>query len=287
VYFYDGLNHRPQETTPQGIMSCSYDNASNASRGRTSDSFAPAKPVPVPKGLAPGGPSMKRFHILLVLRCVAFTAAAGFLAVKARDYLESEWDTPTLRLLYGVLGCLLIWIVTSLSTRRLFRELMADAEVSRWQIAASQFKDSEGRTYTVHRYPWLLKYPVAAFGLIYVALPYLNAEPGKSIALVTYVLCFGLAFFSLSVAFYMFSYSVTLTQDGILVHAFGKREIAFSDVADTKLVRTAYGRQIVVTLNNGQLFRFGGKLTGFFTLLDALIAHTPTEPLNTNKVNAS
>jgi hypothetical protein len=233
---------------------------------------------------------MKLAQVLLLLRTAAFTVVAGFIVITLNGFLESNWDwpnSPTFRLLDGVVGCLLIWIVCSLSAQRLFRELRADAEVSRWQIAPDQFKDSEGRTYTVHRYPWLLRYPVAAFGLIYIALPFLNAELGKSIALVTYVLCFGLSFFALSVAFYMFTYSVTLKHYGILVRAFGKREIAFSDVADTKVVGTAYRRQIVVTLKNGQVFRFGGKLTGFFTLLDALIAQTPhrTE-LNTNTMSA-
>jgi hypothetical protein len=92
---------------------------------------------------------------------------------------------------------------------------------------------------------------------------------------VTYAGCFGIAFFVFAIAFYLFTYSVTVKRDGILVNAFGKREIAFSDVADTKVVRTMNGRQIVVTLKNGQVFRFGTKLTGFFTLLDALTAQTP------------
>jgi hypothetical protein len=220
---------------------------------------------------------MKLSPVLLALRGVAFIVAAGFIFITLRGQLESKGT----RLLDGVLGLSTIWIVYSLSMRSLFRELRADAVVSRWQIAADQFKDSEGRTETVHRYPWLLRYPLAAFGLIYVTLPYLNAEPGKSIALMTYVLCFGLASFSLSVAFYMFTYSVILKHDGIVVNAFGKREIAFSDVADTKLVRTAHGRQIVVTLKSGQVFRFGGKIDWLLHTIGRIdCTNTARNPLN-------
>ena len=72
---------------------------------------------------------MKRTHILLILRGLALVAAAGFILITLSDYLESKWNSPTLRVLIGVLGCLLIWIVYSLSMRRLLRQLRADSEV--------------------------------------------------------------------------------------------------------------------------------------------------------------
>jgi hypothetical protein len=213
--------------------------------------------------------------VLLGLRAAAFIALAGFVVAEARDYLMSRWDLSISPELYGVLAFITIWLVVSLSTLRLFHEIRARAEIPRPQIGGHQLKAAESHTKTVHRYPWLLRYLVAAIGVYFLALPYLHAEPGKSIALVTYALCFGLGFLQLAVAFYMFTYSVTLKHDRILVNAFGRREIAFSDVTDTKVVRTANGRQIVVTLKNGRVFRFGGMLTDFSTILDALTAQTP------------
>jgi hypothetical protein len=218
---------------------------------------------------------MKLTPILLTLRALALMFAAGFVALELRNYLASRWGLPISSKPYAALAILFVLFVYSLSMQRVMRELRADAEVRRLQVPAHQFKAAEGRPETVHRYPWLLRYPVVAVGLFYVAIPFLRVEPGKSIALVTYAGCFGIAFFVFAIAFYLFTYSVTVKRDGILVNAFGKREIAFSDVADTKVVRTMNGRQIVVTLKNGQVFRFGTKLTGFFTLLDALTAQTP------------
>jgi hypothetical protein len=221
--------------------------------------------------------------ILLTLRALALMFAAGFAAVELRNYLASRWGMPISSKPYAALAILFILFVYSLSMQSVMRELRADAEVRRLQIPAEQFNAGEGRTETVHRYPWLLRYPVVAVGLFYVAIPFLRVEPGKSSALVTYAGCFGIAFFVFAIAFYLFTYSVTVKHDGILVNAFGKREISFSDVADTKLVRTALGRQIVLRLKNGQVFRFGGKLTGFLTLLDALTARAPTPSTPTTK----
>ena len=228
-----------------------------------------------PEVPAPDDPPMKLTPILLTLRALALMFAAGFVTLELRNYLASRWGLPISSKPCAALAILFVLFVYSLSMRRVMRELRADAEVRRLQIPAHQFKVGEGGTETVHRYPWLLRYPVVAVGLCYVAIPFLRVEPGKSIALVTYAGCFGIAFFVFAIAFYLFTYSVTVKRDGILVNAFGQREIAFSDVADTKVVRAMNGRRIVVTLKNGQVFRFGGKLTGFFTLLDALIAQTP------------
>jgi hypothetical protein len=219
---------------------------------------------------------MKLRQVLLLLRAAVFIVAAAFVSAEARDYFARRWDLSISPQLYAVLASAFVWIVISLSTRRLFRELRADAEAPRPQIAAHQLKAGESRIETVHRYPLLMRYPVAAVGLYFVALPYFSVEPGKSIALVTYAGPFSLAFFMLAVALYMFAYSVTLKHDRIIVQVLGRRrEIAFSDMADTKVVRTRNGRQIVVTLKNGEIFRFGGRLTGFSTILDALTAQTP------------
>jgi drug/metabolite transporter (DMT)-like permease len=219
--------------------------------------------------------TFKLTPILLALRAAAFIAAAGFIAVKLTGYLISRGDLAIPPAIYGVLGCLFIWPVVSVSTRRLFHELRANAEGQLTQIAAHQLKDGESRTETVHRYPWLMRYFIAALGVYCVALPYLSAEPDKPIAVVTYGACFGLAFMALATAFYMFIYSVTLKPDGIVVNALGKRKIAFSDVKDSKVVFGPYGRQIVVGLKDGEVFRFGGKLTDFSTLWGVLSAETP------------
>ena len=127
----------------------------------------------------------------------------------------------------------------------------------------------------MYRYPWLLRWFLAFCGLIFVAAPYLSADPGKPIAIATYVVAFVVAFVFFATALYMFVYSVTIKHDGIVVNAFRKREIAFSDVKDSKVVWTQYGRIIVVRLKDGEVFRFGGRLTDFSTLWGALSAQTP------------
>jgi hypothetical protein len=226
---------------------------------------------------------MKLRRILFALLPGALAAAVGFVTLELRNYLTSRSGLSISPKLYAVLAILFIWTVASLSMQRLIRELRADAEVARPQIPAHQFEAGENRIETVHRYPWLLRYPAAALGLIYVALPYQLGERGRSIADVTYAGSFGIAFVMFAIAIYLFIYSVTVKHDRIVVNEFGHWEIRFSDVADTKLVRTARGRQIVLRLKNGQVFRFGGKLTGFLTLLDALTARAPTPSTPTTK----
>jgi hypothetical protein len=218
---------------------------------------------------------MKLNLIMLALRAVALIGAAGFVAVNLRNYLISRRDLSISPGLYGIAGAAFIWAVYWLSTRKLLRGLKANAKASRPQIATHQTKASPGRADTVHRYPSGLRYLVAALGLFLVALPYLSVESGKSIALATYVGCFGIACIVFVIDIYMFAYSVTVKHDRILVKAFGKQEIIFTDVAYTEVVTTRNGHQIVVALKNGQEVRFGRMLTDFSTMLDALTAQTP------------
>ncbi|HYK64939.1 MAG TPA: hypothetical protein VEY94_08335 [Patescibacteria group bacterium] len=216
--------------------------------------------------------------LLLGLRAAAFIALAAFLTIEGRDYLASRWDLPISPQIYGVLAFLFIGTVASLSMQRFLRELRADADfrlAQQAQVAARQLKGGEGSSETVHKYPWLLRWFLAFFGLIFVAAPYLSADPGKPIAIATYVVAFVIAFVFFATALYMSIYSVTIKHDGIVINAFRKREIAFPDVKDSKVVWTQYGRIIVVRLKDGEVFRFGGRLTDFSTLWGALSAQTP------------
>ena len=217
---------------------------------------------------------MKSAPLLLALRAAALIAAAGFAAENVRGYLTSRWGLSVSPRLYGVLALTFIWVVFWLSTRNLLRKLRADANVPRPPIAGHQPKASEGRDATVHRYPLQLTYLVGALGFFLIALPYLSVEPGKTVALVTYAACFGIACIVFAIDYYIFTYSVTVEHDAIVVQAFGKRSISFSDVANIEVVKTKNGQQIVVALKDGHIIRFGRMLTDFSLMLDALTSRT-------------
>ncbi|TLY99307.1 MAG: hypothetical protein E6K36_16240 [Gammaproteobacteria bacterium] len=217
---------------------------------------------------------MKLSLFLRAIRAAAFIVAAGFAAVTARRYLISRWDLAISRLLYGVLGLAFVWIVTWLSTRQLLQELRRGDEIVRPEVAVHQPRLDHGRAQTVHKYPGRLTYSVAALGLFFVALPYFSREPGNAIAPATYVACFGLACIVLGIYLYTSTYSVTIGPDKILVNGFVRREIAFSDVAGTELVKTKNGQQIVVVLKDGTTIRFGRMLTDF-SIMSETLSHWP------------
>ena len=218
---------------------------------------------------------MKRTVVLLALRAAAFMAAATFIVVNLRGYLFDRWGLSISPKLYGVMGLVFIWMVFWLSTRPLFREVMARDQFQRPRIAANRPRDSTAHVNTVHRYPLRIKFLLAIAGLFLVAVPYISVEPGKSVALVTYVSCFVVAGILFAIDFYICIYSVAVKYDGILIHGLVDRKIEFSDLVSTTIVKTKNGSQIVLSLKNGRKIRIGGMLTDFSQIVDALNAQAP------------
>jgi len=219
----------------------------------------------------------KRTILLLAIRAAFFIVAAGSFAVHAREYLNNQWKISIPPLLYGVLGFIFLWLVFWLSTRRLFSDVIAYTKVSRQQATADRPRSNDTHLDTDHRYPRRLRYLLAAFGLFLVALPFISAEPGKDIAIVTYACCFTFAFIVFAIDLYVCIYAVFVRHDGLIIHAFGQRKIRFAEMAGTEIVKTKNGSQIVLSLKNGHVIRFGGMLTDFSKLSEALNAHiSPT-----------
>jgi hypothetical protein len=219
---------------------------------------------------------MKLTKGLLALRAAAFVAAAIFVVVNLRGYLLSKWGLSINPSLYAILAFLLMIVVTSLSGRRLLLELRADADAKLERMVAQELMAGESSTETVHKVPIWLRCLFIIFAVYLITLLYLSAEPGKSIAFVTYAAYFGLTSFAFAIAFYLFSYSVTVKRNAILVNSFGRQqEIFFSDIANSRVVNLPGSRQIILTLKNGRKFRIWGKLTGLPRVLAALTAQTP------------
>ena len=217
---------------------------------------------------------MKLTKGLLALRAAAFVAATIFVAVNLRGYLLSKWGLSINPSLYAILAFLLMIVVTSLSGRRLLLELRADADAKLERMVAQELKAGESSTETVHKVPIWLRCLFIIFGVYLIALLYLSAEPGRSISFMSYAACFGLTFFAFAITFYMFSYSVTVKRNAILVNSLGRQqEYRLSDDANPQSAPGS--RQIIVTLKNGRQFRIWGKLTGLPRVLAALTAQTP------------
>ena len=216
---------------------------------------------------------MKFTHFVLALRAAILIAAAGFVAANARGYLLRRWGVSVAPSVYGIGAFAFIWIILWLSTRKLLRELKINGAKRKLPGIASQQETCEDHAKTVHKYPSLLGYLLTSVGVVFLALPYLSAEPGKSIAPATFVGCLVTSFIIFVIDFYVVTYSVTITHDKILIRKFTtRREIAIADIANTDVVTTKNGPQVVVLLKNGKIVRFGRMLTDFASLLETLTA---------------
>lgn len=208
--------------------------------------------------------------ILLTLRTVALIVAVGVVLIIGRDYILSELGTSFVRWIYGVFGLLVLWITLWLSTRSLLLELRSNRRhVSRSLPEEARSERSVGSS---HKYPLRLAVITSAFGLCLVSLPFLSATPNSSVAPVMYICSFGAATVLFVIALWLLLYSVTIKRDGIVVSAFTSKEIAFEQIAETSVVTTRNGPQIVVSLKNGHVLRFGRQLTGFIAMRDVLMS---------------
>lgn len=222
---------------------------------------------------------MKLTIFWLTARTAILVVAVTFGLVKLQAYLTRHGEMLIPASVYTILGIILIWVVLSLSMRGVLRELRARAKSNPLRPINEMVNTTDGSTdesvETVHGYPVTLKVLVAMAGFVFVALPYVSAAPGENISIGTYVICFSMACLIFAILIYILNYSVTVKHNGLAVHAFGSRIIAFSDMMYTKLIKTKNGQQLTVTLRNGKVLRFGSTLTGFQTLLYAVTKYAP------------
>jgi len=214
---------------------------------------------------------MRESRFLLALRAAACIAAIGFAVIYAKEYVLRQTHLGVSPRVYGVLGLALIWSVVWLSTRRLFSKpaiASKDQSIHSTTVASER---TPARQQTIHKYPRRLGFLSILVGAVFLLLPYLSADPGKSIAVVTYVVCFGVAFTAFAIAAYILSYSVTIKRDNIVVKTFRTRELSFVDISKTEIISTKNGPQAFVSLRNGRIVRFGGMLTNFDSLSEGLI----------------
>lgn len=176
---------------------------------------------------------------------------------------------------FTILGLILIWVVLSLSMRGVLRELRAHAKNKPLRPVNLTVKPRDDFAETVHGYPAMLKVLIAISGLFLLALPYISAVLGENLSIGAYVMFFCFACLIFAILAYVLRYLVTINRDGVTIRAYGTRRIAFSDMTNTKLIRTKAGQQLMVTLRNGKVIYFGSSLTGFQTLLDAVTEHAP------------
>lgn len=219
----------------------------------------------------------KRIILLLLLRALFFMIAAGFIAVRLREFLYDQWHVAIPPTLYGVMGLLFIWLVFWLSTRRLFSEVKANAKPSKKRDANDSLLDHGPIVGTVHRYPARLRYMLTFLGLSLLAVPFIGKEPGRPIAFVTFAICIMFACIVFAIDFYIYLYAVVTTGDGVVIKFLGKRTIPFSDMTGVEIVRTKNAPQIVLSLKSGQVVRFGGMLSDFSRLSGALSARLPRQ----------
>lgn len=222
---------------------------------------------------------MKFNYFLITLRAVILVVVAAFIAGKARDYLINSLGWPVTPGVYAFGVFAFISIVLWLSTKNLFSRLRANAQALQPGGTVNLQNTHKSYHQTMHKYPHRIGYLVIAIGIIFVAVPYLSVEPGKTIAPVTYVGCFGMAFIMFMIVFYIFRYSVTIKSDRIIVKTFGIREIKFSDIMKTDTIATKNGPQAIVSLKDGKVLKLGGMLTDFAGILESLAAQHP-DPRN-------
>ena len=210
--------------------------------------------------------------ILLTMRAIALIVSVGFVLVIGRQYLVNKWALSVPIWIYGVLGLAVLWVVFSLSMRSLLAELRANHPAAAQPLP--QRIRSASHAESVHRYPLRLTGTVAVFGLCLVALPFLSASPDSRIAPVTYACSFVGATALFIIAVRLFLYSVTVKQGRIIIRAFTLRQVELAEVAETTMVSTRNGPQIVVSLKNGKVLRFGRLLTGFDDLRASLMGRS-------------
>jgi hypothetical protein len=217
---------------------------------------------------------MKQHRILLLtLRAVLAIGATAFVLLHARDYLATHGPFSIPPGIYALAAYSLLLLVLWISARTLIRQLAADAESNRWERMLKQPKVHDRKLETTHRYPLTLTLLIALLALVATALPYLTHNSGTAIALPTYVACFGSACSLLLLAIHLATYRVAVKPDSICVHtAFHTRHVALTEIREIKVVTTRTAPQIVVLLKDNETVRFGGMLTGFGALLQALVA---------------
>jgi len=212
--------------------------------------------------------------ILLTLRAIVLIVAATFLAYFARGYFQSQWNLSVSPRIFGIALCALLPIVVWASTRGLFRELAINSE--RRQQTRSRIRPAgeQLRYVAKYKFPLWLAWSVLALGLGSLFLPFSDSVPGKPIALVNYILGFGLAGIMLSMAIYLFVYSAVIKDGKVLVGAFVKREYLLSDITSVDILKGGRGPEAAVYLRGGRILRFDGLLTDFPSLVAALGSHT-------------
>jgi hypothetical protein len=218
---------------------------------------------------------MKLSRLLLALRAAACIAAVGFAAIYAKDYVLRQTYLGVSPHVYGIVALALIWSVVWLSTRKLFQPLAIASKAQGFNSTAAAFDRTASEQATTHKYPARLGFLSIVMGVVFLVLPYLSADPGKSISMATYVGCFSVSCTAFAIAAYIFTYSVTIERGNILLRTFGTRKISLADVSKAEIVVTRNGPQAVVSLKNGKIVRFGGMLTNFERLSESLISQRP------------
>ena len=209
--------------------------------------------------------------VLLTLRAVAIIVGVGFVLESGKSYFLSECGTKSLPVtIYVIFGLLVLWYTYQLSMRSVVVELRARANSRHVPQSLREGARVESYVESVHRYPLHLIALVVAFALVWMALPFLSATYSRVVP-ATYIFTFGLGTVLLVIAVRLILYSVTIKQESIVVSAFTSQEIAFEQIAQVAVVTTRNGPQIVVSLKNGKVLRFGCQLTGFREIRDILM----------------
>jgi hypothetical protein len=205
-------------------------------------------------------------------------AATGLVVGVASRYLMVRWKSPAASFFYGLGTTLIMWMALSFASRKLFNDLVADAQRGHPLSPAENYTANRRPRDAVHRYPRSLVYLIALLGFLLVALPFLSAEPRRPIAIGTYCACFCAACMVFAIAVHLYVYSVAVMHDRVIIKGFVKRAFLLSDIAKSKIEMTKNGAQIVVVLKNGKTLRFGRMLTGFASLSATLIPQSSRAP---------
>lgn len=219
---------------------------------------------------------MSRRIFLLTLRSVALLLGVGALLIYARPYVASRWQSSAANEIYTVLGVALLMSVYSLSLRPIVKALRARRALTT-QVPAG-LRSAEGREKSVYKYPPHLLVMVMAFGLFWVAVPFLSRAAYARVAPVTYVLSFIAAAVLFVIALRLFLFSVTIGPDGLLVKALTARSVRFDEINNVTVVNTGKSRQIAVSLDSGKVIYFNNNLSGFDEMASLLTTRSPSHP---------
>lgn len=219
---------------------------------------------------------MERRIPLLTLRAAVAIGTTAFVIVYGRSYLANSWHVSFAPPIYALASYSLLLVVLWLSTRTLIIQLRAKTNL-KYGGQKNYQPTVGGSLETIHKYPLTLTFSVATLGVIAALLPFLAHNAGTSIAIPTYAICLGAAFCMLMIAIHLLTYRVALRSNCISVRTvFGTREVSLDEIRDVKVVKTRNGLQIVIVFGNNKVLRFGRMLTGFSTMLDALVARSGT-----------